>query len=376
MNLLNKLRFLLLFTAITLLFAEQSIEESRKELEKTQERIKTIQAKIDALDKQESGVLTKIDAFEEKINLTQKLVRDLDKAQKTKSREITNISRKINDIQSNINRGRSNLERILVNYYKMKRVYPLEVLLSQKSIGQVYQKSVYLRIIGKNFQSQIKKYNGLKQDLQLQQNQLVTAEKELLRLKQQRESERKNLRDAQTLEKKILSKVRNEKTENQKMESELKAAAAKLEKLIAGLEKQRRERKLAPGTHYLEIMKGKLPWPYYGEVIARFGSQVDPKYQTKTNNTGIDIKTPLDANVKAIANGKVVYADRFMGYGNMIIIDHSDGYYSLYSNLSELTGSVGMTVSQGEVIGKSRESLHFELRCEGKSVDPLLWLSR
>ncbi len=368
--------FLICISFFYLLFAEQNIEDSRKELEKTQERIKAIQAKIDVLDKQESGVLNKIDAFEEKINLTQKLVRNLDQAQKSKSREITNVNRKINETQTTIIRGRSNLEKILVGYYKMKRIYPLEVLLSQKSIGQVYQKSVYLRIIGRDFQSQIKKYNRLKKDFELQQNQLIAAEKELLRLKNQRESERNNLRDAQALEKKILSKVRNEKTENKKMENDLKNAAAKLEKLIAGLEKQRRERKLAPGTHYLEIMKGKLPWPYYGEVIAHFGSQIDPKYKTKINNTGIDIKTPVDANIKAIANGKIVYADRFMGYGNMTIIDHNEGYYSLYSNLSELVGSVGMTVTQGEVVGKSRESLHFELRCEGRSVDPLLWLSR
>lgn len=373
---INRYSVLLVVFLVLISFGEENIEDNRKELEKTQEKIRAIQVKINTLDKQESGVLTRIDAYEEKINLTQKLVRDLDKAKKNKSKEITDVNRKINETQNTINRGRNNLEKILVNFYKMKRIYPLEVLLSEKSIGQIYQKSVYLRIIGKDFQSQIKKYRELKKDLQFQQNQLIAAERELARLKQQREAERNNLRDAQELEKKILSKVRNEKTESQKLETELKAAAAKLEKLIANLEKQRRERRLAPGTHYLEIMKGKLPWPYYGDVIAHFGSQEDPKYKTKIKNTGIDIKCPNNANIKAIANGRVVYADRFMGYGNMVILDHNDGYYTLYSNLSEMTCSVGANISQGEVVGKSRDIFHFELRCEGKSVDPLLWLSR
>ena len=222
----------------------------------------------------------------------------------------------------------------------------------------------------------IKEFSGLKQNLEFQQKKLITANLQLAQYKQQREQERNNLDNLQGVENKILGKVRNEKTQNLTMEEELKAAAAKLEKLITELEMRRRERKLAPGTHYLEIMKGKLPWPYYGEVVARFGTKEDPKYNTKIKNTGIDIKTPNNAGIKAIAKGRVVYADRFMGYGNMIILDHSDGFYSLYSNLSEMDCSVGTNVEQADIIGNSKDILHFELRSEGKPVDPQLWLSR
>lgn len=360
----------------SILLGQENIDAARRELEKTQEKLRAIQSKIDALDKEEKGVLNRIDAYEEKIALTKKLIKSLENMQKSKEKEIIAVNKKINETQNQINRKHSDLEKLLINLYKYKRIYPLEAILSEKSIARAYQKSSYLRIVAQENKYLIEQFSGLKRDLQLQQKQLIAAQLEISRLKQQREKEKSNLDNLQAAEKKVLIKVVKEKDQSRLLEDELKTAARKLETLIAELESRRRERKLAPGTHYLEIMKGKLPWPYYGQVIATFGSQEDPKYKTKIKNTGIDIKCPTDANIKAIAPGRIVYADRFLGYGNLIILDHSDGFYSLYSNLSEMLRGVGITVQQGEIIGKSKDILHFELRCEGKPVDPLLWLSR
>jgi septal ring factor EnvC (AmiA/AmiB activator) len=359
-----------------LTFAQENIESSRRELEKTQEKLRAVQSKIDDLGKEEKGVLKRIEAYDEKIVLSKKYIQDLTKAQKLKQNEINIVSGQIRTTQSQIIARQIDLEKMLVNYYKEQRIYPIEVLLSNKSMADVYKKSVYLRVIAQDRKRMIKEFSGFKQNLEFQQKKLITANLQLAQYKQQREQERNNLNNLQGVENKILGKVRNEKTQNLTMEEELKAAAAKLEKLITELETRRRERKLAPDTHYLEIMKGKLPWPYYGEVVARFGTKEDPKYNTKIKNTGIDIKTPNNAGIKAIAKGRVVYADRFMGYGNMIILDHSDGFYSLYSNLSEMDCSVGTNVEQADIIGNSKDILHFELRSEGKPVDPQLWLSR
>ncbi|MBS4016113.1 MAG: peptidoglycan DD-metalloendopeptidase family protein [Candidatus Latescibacteria bacterium] len=356
--------------------AQENIDASRQELEKIQQQLKNVQTKINNLEKEETGVLKRIDAYDEKIGLTKKLIRELESARKSKESEITKVSQQIRETEKNINNRQSDLENLLVSYYKTNRILPLELLISEQSFARLYQKTVYMRIIAQDRKSRINEFRSLKSSLELQRRQLTSAKQELQRLRTEREKEQKNLADLQNLEKKVLNRVKNEKSQNISLEQELKTAAVKLEKLIAELEAKRRERKLAPGTHYLEIMKGKLPWPYYGTVVSKFGSQEDPKYKTKIKNTGIHIKTPANASIKAIANGRVVYADRFMGYGNMLILDHSDGYYSLYSNLSEFTSSVGMNVQQGEIVGRAKDMLHFELRCEGKSVDPLLWLSR
>ena len=127
--------------------------------------------------------------------------------------------------------------------------------------------------------------------------------------------------------------------------------------------------------HPLEARKGRLPRPVPGKVVAGFGYRVDPKYNTRTKNQGIDIACKLNSPVIAIGAGLVSYADDFIGYGPMIILEHGGGFYSIYARLRELKVGVGATVKEGEVIALSDTLLHFEFRVGGKSVDPEPWLS-
>lgn len=128
--------------------------------------------------------------------------------------------------------------------------------------------------------------------------------------------------------------------------------------------------------HPLEEKKGKLPWPVSGTVVGQFGLQVDPKYGTKTKNLGIDIACPKDRAVRAIARGRVSYADFFMGQGLLVIVEHGGGYHSVYSRLAELRVKAGDEVRAGDTVGLSGDVLHFELRIGGKAVNPLEWLEK
>lgn len=121
--------------------------------------------------------------------------------------------------------------------------------------------------------------------------------------------------------------------------------------------------------------KGSLPWPARGPVIRQFGSVVDPKYKTTTKSPGIEIATTRGSTVAAVDSGRVSYADHFMGYGAMIIIDHGGRYHSVYSKLAEITTSVGAMVQRGAAIATAGDTLHFELRIGARSVDPLDWLA-
>ncbi len=128
--------------------------------------------------------------------------------------------------------------------------------------------------------------------------------------------------------------------------------------------------------HPLEEKKGKLPWPVSGEVVGRFGVQVDPKYGTRTKNLGVDIASKEGSPVRTIWAGRVSYADVFIGQGIMVIVEHGGGFYSVYSRLRELRVKSGDDVKAGDVVGLSGEVLHFELRIGGKAVDPLEWLEK
>ncbi|MEO0050211.1 MAG: peptidoglycan DD-metalloendopeptidase family protein [candidate division WOR-3 bacterium] len=128
--------------------------------------------------------------------------------------------------------------------------------------------------------------------------------------------------------------------------------------------------------HPIEEKKGMLPWPVAGNVISNFGVQVDQKYGTKTKNLGIDISCKRGSPVKAIYQGKVSYADVFMGQGLMVILEHGGGYYSVYSRLEEIKVNSGEKVEAGEVLGLSSDVAHFEIRVGGIAVDPIEWLEK
>jgi len=121
--------------------------------------------------------------------------------------------------------------------------------------------------------------------------------------------------------------------------------------------------------------KGKLPWPADGIVVTQFGNVVDPKYGTVTKSSGIDIATTSGRPVLAVDSGLVSFADVFIGYGRMVIIDHGSRMHSIYSKLTDVKVRVGATVAKGAVIGLSGDTLHFEFRVGGRSVDPLEWLA-
>ncbi len=120
--------------------------------------------------------------------------------------------------------------------------------------------------------------------------------------------------------------------------------------------------------------RGSLPWPAPGQVVTRFGTVVDPKYGTTTKSSGIDIITRSGSQVVAVDSGVVSFADIFMGYGRMVIIDHGGRIHSIYSKLGDVKVKVGAAVARGSTIALSGDTLHFEFRVGGKSVDPLDWL--
>ena len=128
--------------------------------------------------------------------------------------------------------------------------------------------------------------------------------------------------------------------------------------------------------------EGALDWPVRGEVVGRFGQEKHPKWGTLTMNNGIDIAVPVGTAVHAVGKGRVDYvSDDFGTYGQIVIINHGDGYYTLYGHLSAIAVSVGNEVAPGQTVGRSGETgslkgpvLHFEVRKGGQSLDPLQWL--
>lgn len=129
--------------------------------------------------------------------------------------------------------------------------------------------------------------------------------------------------------------------------------------------------------------KGRLPTPADGPVSVGFGKVVNPKFNTVTVQNGLDLSAPAGAPVHAVAPGRVVHAGWFKGYGNLVIVDHGDGWHSLVAHLASMRTAQGEDVEAGTVVGTVGDSgslkgpyLYFELRKGGKPVDPAPWLEK
>jgi septal ring factor EnvC (AmiA/AmiB activator) len=130
--------------------------------------------------------------------------------------------------------------------------------------------------------------------------------------------------------------------------------------------------------------RGRLLFPVPGgQIEARFGRAVDPRFGTVTLQRGIDVRAPEGAPVRAVHGGTVVHAGWFRGYGNLMIIDHGDGMFSLMAHLATLDRAVGDEVRRGDQLGTVGDTgslkgsyLYFELRDGQKPLDPEPWLAK
>jgi len=154
---------------------------------------------------------------------------------------------------------------------------------------------------------------------------------------------------------------------------ELQREHAKLSKLIADLEE-------SGGQGFAE-RKGRLRFPTRGVIEVGFGKVFNAKFNTVTFQKGLDLRAAKGTEVIAVAPGKVVHAGDIKGYGNLVIVDHGEGYHTLYAHLESIALSVGKQVQEAEVIGRVGDTgslkgayLYFELRRKGKPVDPKRWL--
>jgi septal ring factor EnvC (AmiA/AmiB activator) len=228
------------------------------------------------------------------------------------------------------------------------------------------------------------KQNNLKKlssELKTEEGKLTKLEGSLKEKKKERES--------------LLVSVRKEKKTYEKMIKELQEASNRLMKIIQESERResdlRKKKGTRPGIKEDETvedsgfarLKGKLSWPVNGTVAIQYGTQVDPLFNLPVFRSGIHIKTSNGASVKAVHEGKVVFADDFKGYGQLVIIGHGGGYHTLYGNLSKIFLKNGAIIKEHTTIGEVGESstigasgLYFEIRYKGKPLDPQQWLKK
>ena len=381
-------RWLLLLLAALLLFvatappAWPDASDRRAEAQKTEAELAAIRAEIERIRNRMARDQVERDRLEKELREAELAVADArgrlervreERAERTKRR--AELAREKEQRQSELARERAALAGQLRAAYMIGREEPLKLLLNQKDPARVGRMFAYYGYFGRARAEQIDRIQAHVRRIEQLDQELQAEEKQLAALESEQRAELERLEQARSAREKVLARLESESRSRARTLERLKRQQAGLEKLLSEL-RRAMEQFPIDGKDAFAKVRGKLAWPVPGRITARFG---EPR-AGGVKWDGILIAAERGTPVRAIYDGRVVYADWLPGLGLLTIIDHGDGYLSLYGHNDQLYKAVGERVRAGDPVaavgdsgGRSRPELYFEIRRNGRPVDPRPW---
>ncbi len=366
---------------------DPQLKEKEKALSQTRKQLQEERAKAQAAKKREASLLAELEAIDQQLAEKKRRLKLLDGRIRKAQREVSQLQLEIRRLEGQRAGQQEALARRLRTMYKLQAqggVLPL-ILSGDDPISQAAQIRSLTMLAAVDARL-IREYRSTSEGLSERREQIEQRRAELSLLRVQVERERADADREAARRRTLLAKVKDERAYHERMAHELAEAGQRLEAFIRELQaKQRRIAKVPPGVPTPSVgfgtLKGRLPWPTEGRVVAAYGAQVHPRFGTRTFRNGIDIEASEGAEFTAVFAGRVVYTGWFKGYGNLIILDHGNGYYTLYAHAAEIRVREGDDVKQGQMIGTVGDTgslagprLYFEVRHQGRSQDPTEWL--
>lgn len=334
------------------------------------------------------------DVSEERRNLerqaiaTSRLVRSLDQQLGSLLTEVGGVNASLVRTQDELAIKRATLRHRVNAIYKRGPLYSLEALLSAESFGALVARYKYLSLVARRDRAILARVQTLNDQIRAQRMLLVRLQGDMETNRREKAAEEQRLRRLELQRGRSLAQIEAQARRAQSRLSQVIRDEQRIAGVIAALEASRRRAESraggAPAPSTLTTADlGRLDWPVEGAIVYRFGRIVSPNNTSITWN-GIGIGADIGTPVRAVAAGEVVYAEAAGTYGNMIILQHGGGAYSMYASLQEIRAPRGTRVAKGDIIGTVGQSdpdmpprLHFEIRPNGGSaVDPLSWLRR
>ena len=354
--------------------------------------IEQLRSKIKKTESRERSTASRISSLDEEIALTSRLVQSLKREEKKTRSRITRLKEDILKNENELEILRVRYEQRVVNSYLKGRITDLERVFSSTTWRQVMYRTHYLKIISDIEKKMTKQIEKLLIGISQQKLELEAALRENLILKRDKEKQMSSYRNMRINREQELSRIRFDKKALALYVNEKEAGLKQLENIIKMIledrarferEERIRQQQQALKTKSFSALKGRLPWPANGRIIAKFGRQWNPKLKTTTENPGIDIKGQPGSAIRAIIGGVVTTITYIRGYGTTIIIDHGGGFYTVYSHVTNIQTNVDSEVRNGDVIAYMGDSgsingskLHFEIWGKGQKLNPELWLSK
>lgn len=359
----------------------QQIQDYRRESKDLKRKIEETEARFKAFTEREATVLGSLDELDYAIDRARRSV-------KANQDELAGLEDQIRasrelykQLVDSVDANEAYAAKRLAALYKLNHNGTIPVLASSGSIYEMVKRKKYLERILAN-DEQVRQ-NLLEEKLRLKEilDQLDAQQAQKKRLKADIDAQIEKLSHNRTDRSQVLARIRSDKSLQLAAIESMKAAAKTLDQTVEKLVAQPEPQNMGGQLDSFSNFKGLLKMPISGKIICFFGPQKDTKFNVSVFRSGIDIQTQKGAVIRAVFAGRVLFADWFKGYGNMVIIDHGDGYYTVYAHLEELFKQKGYYVNTGEDIATVGDTasmdgpiLHFEVRHHGKPLDPMEWI--
>ena len=388
------MRSLLLFVALSLAAAplpaqtpsDSRLRADRDRLESLRREREELQRRMVSLQSSVHDITEELANIEYQAETTARLVRSLESQLSSINEEVGRTSADMVRAEDELALKRAVLRKRLIDIYKRGALYNVEVLLSAQSFGDLVTRYKYLHLLALRDRALVERVEHLRNEVARQRGNLVRFQRDIEENRAARSEEERRLRELETQRTASLADVKRRRKQTELRIARINRDERRLNNAIAEAEATRlrdiraRPNAAASASTLKTSDLGQLDWPVDGTILYNFGRVVNSN-NTTTRWNGIGISASAGTPVKSVAAGRVVVAEPFGTYGLTVIVQHGGGDYSVYGSLNTLSVDKGSVVSKGQTVGLVGAAdpdlpphLHFEIRPQGRAVDPLEWL--
>jgi septal ring factor EnvC (AmiA/AmiB activator) len=354
-----------------------SLQQQKQDIET---RIQQEQGLVREFTQAEAQLIENLDSIDFQLNQAQIRMNAIHQQIKALERNMTEIRSDRQVLAKRIDDRQSYAEKRLIALYRMHAAGRMNMMAPPDTLFDfLMNRRAMVQVVNADYDL----LDRLARDMtrmQVLESQLIEQASAVKKLEQDLTEEVQIKTAASRKKQEILQAVQQQKKVSHAALAALKKSARDLDQQIMALEKQT-QAVPDPGAFFRQ--KGRLILPVPGKIISRFGIKQSGDYKSFTFQSGIDIRGEQGEPVRTVFRGNVIFAKWLKGYGNVVIIDHGDHYYTLYAHLQEMFRKKGDAVDTGDVIATLGDTgslkgvrLHFELRHHGKPVDPVKWLKK
>jgi septal ring factor EnvC (AmiA/AmiB activator) len=365
---------------ILLVNTPQALADRESELQQLQENIEKLQKELKDVQGTRSGLQQELQKSESEMGELLKKIDRVQRELKEQDKQLNELNKKRDALQEARHQQQEQVAEQVRAAYQVGEQSQLKLLLNQESPERLTRMMAYHQWVFAAHSEKLDAYLNTLSQLDSLEPQIVEQRRGLQANKERLDKQQQDLKQHQSQRKKVLASINSTISTKDQELHQLQEDRQRLQALLQEVARTVGKVPLPTGGEAFSSRKGRLPWPTQGRVTSRFGSS---RVGSQMQWSGMLIASNAGQAVIAVHHGRVVFADYFRGHGLLVIVDHGEGYLSLYAHNQSLLKVTGDWVKAGDSIasvgnsgGQEQSGLYFEIRHQGKPLDPAPWLAR